>query len=71
MARRLDLYWSACGLLDEARHWLDLTLVSGAGSPQERAAAMGVAARFAVLQNDRGQAQRLIDEGNRLASGSG
>ena len=29
MARKLDLYWSACGLLDEARHWLDLTLASG------------------------------------------
>ena len=37
MARKLDLYWSACGLLDEARHWLQVTLASGAGAPQERA----------------------------------
>ena len=53
MARQLDLYWSASGLLDEARHWLEIGLASGAGTPQERALAMAVAARFAVLQNDR------------------
>ena len=31
MARKLDLYWSASGSLDEARHWLELGLASGAG----------------------------------------
>ena len=39
------------------------TLASGAGTPQERAIALAVAARFAVLQNDRLRARELIDEG--------
>ncbi len=68
MARKLDLYWSACGLLDEARHWLELGLATGAGTPQERAVAMAVAARFAVLQNDRIRARELVDEGTDLAT---
>ena len=68
MARKLDLYWSASGLLDEARHWLETGLASGAGKPQERALALAVAARFAVLQNDRLRAQELIDEGNEVAT---
>ena len=68
MARELDLYWSASGLLDEARHWLDVGLASGAGTPQERAAAMAVAARFAVLQNDRLRARELVDEGTDVAA---
>ena len=67
MARKLDLYWSACGLLDEARHWLRVALASGAGTPQERAIALAVAARFAVLQNDRLRARELIDEGTEVA----
>ncbi len=33
----LDLYWSASGLLDEARHWLETGLVTGDGTAQERA----------------------------------
>ena len=37
MASELDLYWSACGLLDEARHWLELALATGAGTPSQRA----------------------------------
>jgi DNA-binding CsgD family transcriptional regulator len=68
MARKLDLYWSACGLLDEARHWLELGLDSGAGPPRERAMALGVAARFAVLQSDRGRARELVDEGTAVAT---
>ena len=67
MARKLDLYWSACGLLDEARHWLRVTLATGAGTPQERATALALAARFAVLQNDRTRARELIDEGTEAA----
>jgi len=31
MARQLDLYWSASGLLDEARHLLEIGLASGTG----------------------------------------
>ena len=68
MARKLDLYWSACGLLDEARHWLELALATGAGTPQERALAMAVAARFAVLQHDRIRARELVDEGTEVAT---
>ena len=68
MARKLDLYWSASGFLDEARHWLEVGLTSGAGTPQERALALAVAARFAVLQNDRLRAKELIDEGNDVAT---
>jgi predicted ATPase/DNA-binding CsgD family transcriptional regulator len=68
MARRLDLYWSASGWLDEARHWLRLALDSGAGPPAERVAAMALAARFAVLQNDRSRARQLIDQGNDVAA---
>ncbi len=68
MARKLDLYWSASGLLDEARHWLELGLATGAGTPQERALALAVAARFAVLQNDRIRARELVDEGNEVAA---
>ncbi len=64
MARRLDLYWSACGLLDEARHWLELELAAGAGTSSERGLAMALAARFAVLQNDRSSARELLDRGN-------
>ncbi len=71
MARKLDLYWSACGLLDEARHWLQVGLASGAGSRQERALALAVAARFAVLQNDRLRARALIEEGTDLADPRG
>ena len=67
MAQKLDLYWSACGLLDEARHWLRTTLALSAGTPQERAIALAVAARFAVLQNDRLRARELIDEGTAAA----
>ena len=40
----------------------------GAGTPQERALALAVAARFAVLQNDRLRAEELIDEGNEVAT---
>ena len=65
MARELDLFWSASGLLDEARHWLETGLASGVGTPKERAIAMAVAARFAVLQNDRLRAGELVDEGER------
>jgi non-specific serine/threonine protein kinase len=68
MARKLDLYWSASGLLDEARHWLETGLAKGAGTPQERAIAMAVVARFAVLQNDRLRARGLVDEGNKVAT---
>ena len=68
MATRLDLYWSACGLLDEARHWLERALATGAGTPQERAVAMAVAARFAVLQHDRIRARELVDEGTEVAT---
>jgi len=67
-ARRLDLYWSASGLLDEARHWLEMGLARGAGTPHERAIALAVAARFAVLQGDRVRARQLLDEGNELAT---
>jgi non-specific serine/threonine protein kinase len=67
MARKLDLYWSATGLLDEARHWLKRTLDTGAGRPQERAMALALAARFAVLQHDRVRARELVDQGTELA----
>jgi len=68
MARKLDLYWSACGLLDEARHWLELALATGAGTPAERARGIAVAARFAVLQNDRVRAREMVDEGTAVAT---
>ena len=68
MARKLDLYWSASGLLDEARYWLELALATGAGTPEERALAMAVAARFAVLQHDRIRARELVDEGTDVAT---
>ncbi|MGH3335357.1 MAG: ATP-binding protein, partial [Nocardioides sp.] len=68
MARKLDLYWSASGSLDEARHWLELGLASGAGVPQERARALALVARFAGLQNDRLRAGELVDEGNAVAT---
>ncbi len=68
MARELDLYWSASGLLDEARHWLAVGLASGAGTPSQRATALAVAARFAVLQSDRLRATQLLEEGTGLAT---
>jgi predicted ATPase/DNA-binding CsgD family transcriptional regulator len=68
MARELDLYWAATGSLDEARHWLGLGLASGAGDPRERGRALALAARFAVLQNDRVRARELVDEGNEVAT---
>ncbi len=68
MARRLDLYWSASGLLDEARLWLEVGLARGAGTPQQRAHALAVAARFAVLQSDRVRATQLLEEGSELAA---
>jgi non-specific serine/threonine protein kinase len=68
MARRLDLYWSASGSLDEGRHWLELGLASGAGGSQERGRALALAARFAVLQNDRLRARQLVEEGNEAAA---
>ena len=70
LARKLDLYWSASGSLDEARHWLELALASGAGGPQERGRALALAARFAVLQNDRARARELVDEGSKVATAS-
>jgi non-specific serine/threonine protein kinase len=71
MARELDLYWSASGWLDEARHWLEAALASGAGTPSQRATSMAVAARFAVLQSDRVRARELLHEGIELATGVG
>ena len=68
MARKLDLYWSASGSLDEARHWLEIGLASNAGEPQERGRALALAARFALLQNDRRRARELVDEGNEVAA---
>ena len=68
LARRLDLYWSTSGSLDEARHWLDLTLARGVGEPQERGRALALAARFAVLQSDRHRARELIKEANEVAA---
>ena len=68
MARKLDLYWSTSGSLDEARHWLDLGLASGAGGRQERGRSLALAARFAMLQGDRRRAKELVDEGNEAAS---
>ena len=70
MATRLDLYWSACGLLDEARHWLELRLAAGSGSAEQRGRAMALAARFAVLQNDRPAARDLIARGAASAAGA-
>ncbi|MFL6003266.1 MAG: ATP-binding protein [Nocardioides sp.] len=68
MARRLDLYWSASGWLDEARHWLDVGLSSGAGETQERGRALALAARFALLQNDRVRARELVGEGTEVVT---
>jgi predicted ATPase/DNA-binding CsgD family transcriptional regulator len=68
MARKLDLYWSASGSLDEARHWLEIELAAGPGEPQERARALALAARFAILQGDRLRARELVAEGNELAA---
>jgi len=68
MVTKLDLYWSASGMLDEGRHSLELALASGAGKPQQRSLALAVAARFAVLQNDRLRARELVDEGNEIAA---
>jgi predicted ATPase/DNA-binding CsgD family transcriptional regulator len=69
MTRKLDLYWSASGSLDEGRHWLELGLASDAGEPQERGRALALAARFAVLQSDRRRARELVDEGSVVATG--
>ena len=68
MTRKLDLYWSASGSLDEARHWLELGLAQGTGGPEERGRALALAARFAVLQNDRLRARELVDDGNAVAT---
>ena len=68
MATKLDLYWATSGSLDEARHWLELGLASGAGGAQERGRALALAARFAVLQNDRLRARELVDYGHREAT---
>ena len=65
----LELFWSAAGLLDEARHWFDVALDSGAGAPGQRATAMATAARLAVLQNDRDRARHLVDCGAHEAAG--
>ncbi len=67
MARKLDLYWSTSGSLDEARHWLEAGTGLGAGDPLERGRAFAVAARFAVLQNDRLRARQLVADGNEVA----
>jgi non-specific serine/threonine protein kinase len=68
MARGLDLYWSASGLLDEARLWLEEGLARATGTPQQRASALAVAARFAVLQSDQVRARQLLDEGTEIAT---
>jgi non-specific serine/threonine protein kinase len=68
MARKLALYWSASGLLDEARQWLHVALATGSGTPQERAIALAVAARFAALQSDRLRTRELVDEGTEIAN---
>ncbi len=70
MTRKLDLYWSASGLLDEARHWLEVELAAGVGTAEERGLALALAARFAVLQNDRPSARELLDRGLEAVAGT-
>lgn len=65
----LELFWSAAGLLDEARHWFDIALETGAGTAAQRASAMATAARLAVLQNDRICAKHLVDRAAHEAAG--
>ena len=65
----LELFWSAAGLLDEARHWFDVALETGAGAPGQRATAIAIAARLAVLQNDRDSAKHLVDWAAHEAAG--
>ena len=40
----------------------------GAGTPSQRATALAVAARFAVLQSDRVRARQLLEEGTEIAA---
>jgi predicted ATPase/DNA-binding CsgD family transcriptional regulator len=58
----LDSFWLTTGLADEARHWLEVAVASGAGEPAERALAMVLAARFAGLQHDPVRARLWVDQ---------
>ena len=46
IATDLDTFWVTAGMAQEARHWLETALASGAGSPADRALAMVLLARF-------------------------
>ena len=58
----LDQFWLAAGWLAEARHWWEIALSSGAGSPRERVVAGALSARFAAMQHDLPVARSSLDQ---------
>ena len=60
----------SAGLAQEARHWLETTLATGAGSPADRALAMVLLARFCGLQHDLAPARAWAAQAAAIAGDS-
>jgi non-specific serine/threonine protein kinase len=61
LAASLWFYWMPGGFLPEGRHWLERALAADATPSPERAKALWVSARIAVLQGDVDAAMPLLE----------
>ena len=62
LAASLWFYWMPGGFLPEGRHWLERALAADTTPSRERAKALWVSARIAVLQGDVDAAMPLLEE---------
>lgn len=67
IAAALRFYWIAAGFLHEGRRWLDALLTAAPAPTADRANALVVNARLAVLQSDFPAADPMLDEARGLA----
>ena len=64
--QQLQSWWVLAGRVTEARHWLAAALRHGTGTPDERAAALSLAAWLAAVQGDVEEAQAALDDALRI-----
>ncbi|MEV0055254.1 LuxR C-terminal-related transcriptional regulator [Saccharopolyspora shandongensis] len=67
LASALWIYWIACGLLTEGRHWLDRALALDQEPSAERTKALWVSGYIATRQGDNSAALAMLEECQELA----
>ncbi|MFD2472040.1 ATP-binding protein [Amycolatopsis silviterrae] len=71
LAWAVENYWLARGFLSEGRHWLGQLLDAAPEPTVDRGRALRLAAWLAILQGDHDVVPALLEEGERIAAGTG